>query len=144
MYVTLPWHKPTSEVQLLYNGFQQANHFSIITIYRAAEMSECTSNIPNINRYVTVWRLLIPLDEDVQQWMGFRVCMVAVIGQSVRPPLCKPPSIYNSQLTIKRNSSHLDILVCSLSLLVLFLAKFLLNSICALSIKSSDINITWS
>lgn len=42
LHVTFTGHTPTSDVQLLYNSFQQAHHFSIITIYKASEMSDCT------------------------------------------------------------------------------------------------------
>lgn len=42
LHVTFTGHTPTSDVQLLYNSFQQAHHFSIITIYKASEMSDCS------------------------------------------------------------------------------------------------------
>lgn len=42
LHLTFTGHTPTSDVQLLYNSFQQAHHFSIITIYKASEMSDCS------------------------------------------------------------------------------------------------------
>lgn len=39
------------------------------------------------------------------------VCNDCIDCSIFKSPLCKAPSIYFSQLTIKRNSSHLDILV---------------------------------